>query len=349
MKREREIEIPNEHFLKDEEANAKLAFINEIAVRNELPTKNLDYHLGAIAFANAYHPIVECITAKPWDGVPRLDKFIGTIHAENPELAYTLIKTWMTATIASAYSVDGFVHQGVLVLQGPQKIGKTEWMKRLDPGNCNATKESGFLDVKNKDSIAQLASYWIVELAELESIFARNQQGSLKAFISMSFDQLRLPYARQPVKMFRRTSYVATVNQSEFLVDPTGNRRWWVIAATSIDLDHGLDMQQVWAEVYAGWQSGWRQDITDDIQDQLNINNEQHEEINPIEQSFLKYFNWSLTQSSQAITVTEALHRIGYTQPTNTHIRQAGRALTKLTGKKSRKCNGQMVYDVPFI
>ena len=340
MTRKREILLPNIFISAEDEDNAALAKVIYLATINDMPIRSIDSHLDVIALENSYHPIVRCIEEEPWDGISRLDDFIKTIEAEEPETAYKIIFTWMVAAIAAAHSAHGFIMQGVLVLQGSQKIGKTSFVRSLDPINCNAIKEGSFIDPTEKDSIAQLAGYWISELAELECIFNKSAMGRLKSFITMSFDYVRLPYARKATKLVRRSAYIATVNEARFLMDETGNRRWWTVAVKSINLNHGINMQQVWAEVYNYyWIDGAATDLS--VYDQLSVNNsnKKHEKINPIEEKILVSYDWD-SDRWRRLTVTQVMEEIGYYPPSHKDCISAGIILTKINGEQSTSTNG---------
>ncbi|WP_420831724.1 VapE domain-containing protein [Bathymodiolus japonicus methanotrophic gill symbiont] len=54
------------------------------------------------------------------------------------------------------------------------------------------TKEGILLDVKDKDSMLHVLKCWIPELGELDSTFKRSDISALKAFLSMTEDEIRL-------------------------------------------------------------------------------------------------------------------------------------------------------------
>src|SRR5690606_39387898 len=146
--------------------------------------------------------------------------------------------------------------EGVLVFQGPQNLGKTSWLKSLAPRELRLIKDGMMLRPDDKDSVKQVCSFWLVELGELDSTFRRADIAQLKAFITQDTDVLRRPYARRESTYARRTVFFGSVNPREFLHDETGNRRYWTIECESINSRHGLDMQQVWAEVLELWRAG---------------------------------------------------------------------------------------------
>ena len=73
----------------------------------------------------------------------------------------------------------------------------------------------------------------------------------LKGVLTRDFDKVRRPYARAESEYQRRTVFFASVNKPNFLVDMTGNTRWWTIPVSKINYEHGIDMQQVFAQLDA--------------------------------------------------------------------------------------------------
>jgi putative DNA primase/helicase len=104
------------------------------------------------------------------------------------------------------------------------------------------------MDPSNKDSVIEATSSFIVELGELDATTRKADVAMLKSFLTRDVDEYRAPYGRKREAYPRRTIYGATVNPSEFLVDQTGNRRFWLMPCASIVQDAEVDMQQVWAE-----------------------------------------------------------------------------------------------------
>jgi len=353
MLRMREIHIPGiDHFV-DEKENADLAHIYHLATTNNMPNTRIDKHLDSLAWINAYHPVRECLLNKPWDKKPRLDSFISCVKTKNDEFSYKIIRRWMLSAIAAAFSQKGFSNQGVLVLQGEQNIGKTRWVKSLSPIGGDAVKEGILLDPSNKDSVITASQCWIGELGELDGTFRKSDIARIKSYITSSVDVVRLPYNARNSYLSRRTVFVATVNEAQFLVDDTGNRRWWTIEVESINSDHGLDIQQVWAEVYEIWaaevENTWLS--SDEIQ-QLNETNVQHEQIDPFEEKILEMFDWYEgweNGPSLTFTTTQALEKIGYEKPTKSDVTRMGKILTKLTGKPPKRNKKNRNYTLPLL
>lgn len=340
MLRAREVTIPGvDHFV-DEKENADLAYIYHLATTSRMPNKTLDKHLDSLAWQQAYHPVVECLKSKPWDGVPRLDRFIASVKTKDQEFSYTMIKRWMISAIAAVHAKRGFSAQGVLVLQGNQNIGKTRWVKSLDPVG-GAVQEALIIDPSNKDSVITASQCWIAELGELDATFRKADIARLKSFITNSVDIVRFPYNARNSYLFRRSVYVATVNDSNFLIDDTGNRRWWTIEVESIDFSEKFDMQQVWSEVYHQWKENneitW---LSETELSSLNKVNEQHEVIDPFEEQLLSTFDfrpdWE-KGTTLRMTTTEVLAKLGWPKPNKSDVTRMGKIIIKHTGRKPKK------------
>ena len=253
----------------------------------------------------------------------------------------------MLSAVAAAVRPQGVSSHGVLVLAGVQYIGKTSWFKNLAPRELGVLKEGVLLDPKDKDSVYQSVTNWIVELGEVDATFKKADIAQLKAFITKDSDELRLPYQREPSQYARRTVFLASVNEDQFLQDPTGNRRFWTIACEAINSDHGLDMQQVWAEILELYNQGESWMLNSDELAILNTSNEDHESINPVEEKIIEMFDFSVNFHDQFfypggsfMTCTQIYQVLNpHGLPTLKDLRQVGAAVRKITGKNITKLN----------
>lgn len=355
IKKEEEILIPGQSFTSDNEANAALAWLESECSLFKMPTQKLPGFITYISDQNQFNPVVNWIESKPWDGVPRLAHMYDTVVAKGQEeseslmwLKETLIKRWMISAVAAAFSPDGISAHGVLVFQGDQYLGKTKWFKTLVPQNLDLLKDGMLLRTDDKDSIKQIVSYWLVELGELDATFRKSDIAALKAFITNDHDVLRRAYARRESHFARRTVFFGSVNQREFLHDQTGNRRYWTIECESLDHSHELDMQQVWAEVYALWKSGEGYYLLPDEMAALNEHNEGFMAIDPVEERLHSGLAWDESESlwrwEQA---TQVLIECGVDRPTRSDASTAGTFIRKRNGGKSRKSNGKTLLLCP--
>jgi putative DNA primase/helicase len=352
MAREREIVIPKCDIFLEDAGNYALSTITDLALINEMPITRIDNHLDLIAQKDNFHPIVEGLSRNPWDSVPRLDKFISTLTTTNPELTKKLVKRWMISAIAAIYTNKAFSSPGVLVLAGAQNLGKTQFIKNLDPFDCNAVKSGALLDPTNKDCIQILSGFWIAELGELDGTFRKADIARLKSYITEDVDKVRFAYARKNSVLKRRTVFAATVNDPNFLMDDTGNRRWWTIHVLDIDWNHGIDIAQVWAEVFHMWQREEQYWLTPDEFECLNIHNKEHEQIDPLEESLHTFYDFAdgwQSKPKRLLSATEVLKSIGIIKPSRYEATKMGKTLSKLTGKLPKRSSGCSLHELAIV
>jgi hypothetical protein len=208
--------------------------------------------LAVIAAENHYHPVIELLEKEPWDGIDRINDIYAMLGLSD-EFHKTLLLKWCVQCVALLRNSerDPLSAQGVLTLQGPQGIGKTEFFRHLAIRD-QFFKGGATLDVNNKDSIMSSTMVWICELGELDAT-TKKEQSALKAFLTEATDRFREPYARSETVRPRRASFCGTVNPTAFLRDETGNRRYWTIPVSRIDRAAIFEHTQEW---YAQF---WRQ------------------------------------------------------------------------------------------
>lgn len=355
ISKEEEILIPGESFLMDNSANASLAWMESWCARFRMPTGNLSGLLTYLADKNPFNPVARWIQSKPWDGTSRLQQLFDTVTEKHPRylpdgrrLRDVLILRWMLSAVDAAFNPNGVSAHGVLVFQGDQYVGKTKWFKQLAPADLNVIKEGVILKPDDRDSVKQACSFWLVELGELDSTFRKSDIAALKAFITNRTDVLRRAYARKESQYARRTVFFGSVNPKEFLHDPTGNRRYWTIELASLNLNHGIDMQQVWAEVYQLLQQGHGYYLTPEEMDVLNSHNEDFQVIDPVEERIQTKLLWDAPPVEWTWhTATEVLLKVGIDRPNQSDATKAAHSIRKLNGGNARKSNGKNLLLVP--
>lgn len=364
IKKDHEILIPGKAYSRDNSANATVAQVFSHCNRVGMPTGQVEQYLIEIADSNQYNPVLTWVNSMPWDGVKRWDEFCKTVTPKQVKplpdgtpLHIALIKRWMVSAIAAASSSDGISAQGMLVFQGEQNLGKTNWFKSLAPAELDVLQDGLQLRVDDKDSVKKAISFWLVEIGEIDATFRKSDIAALKSFITSNNDIMRLPYARKNSDFIRRTVFFGSVNPREFLHDETGNRRYWTIECESVNYEHGFDMQQVWAEIYHWYKvnpnhaSGRPSyTLTDDEFNALNESNEEFQVIDPIEERILARLDWGSPQSKwRYATTTEILIEIGIDKPTKSDVTKAGSCIRKHNNGQSNRSGKQRTLLVPSL
>lgn len=343
IKKRTEIAVPGLGTTLDNADNVTMTHIISLAALNGMRTDLVPSMVEAIGDQGAYNPVGDWIKSRPWDGKDRLGAFYDTLTAREgyPEkLKQALMGKWMISAVAAALSEGDFRCRGVLTLQGPQGLGKTSWGKSLidDPLLANSViKTDHHLDGGNKDSLLGAITHFIVEIGELESSFKRDVS-RLKGFLTADSDKVRRPYARIDSEYPRRTVFYATVNGTDFLIDNTGNTRWWTIPVIAINYNHSIDMQQLFAQLavdYAKGRSWWLSPAEEAL---LEEQNEKHKSVSVVRERLLEVISPFASEEyeSKSVTASEALLLAGIEKPTNAQARECGALLRDWYGEPKR-------------
>lgn len=351
--KKQEILINGRAYSLDNYDNATHADIIDACVRFNLPTGNLVAYLIKLADLNQFNPVKNWIESRPWDKRSRLKELYSTITAINEDqdptlgiLKEILIRRWMLSAIAAAYRPNGVSARGVLVFQGDQYLGKTKWFMSLVPPELGLAAEGLTLKTDDKDSVYQLLQYWIVELGELDSTFRKSDIAQLKSFIPKNRDTIRLPFMPKSSTFPRRTVMFGSVNPKHYLNDPTGNTRFWTIACKAINHDHGLDMQQIWAELAMSYAAGERWHLTPDEMLELNSHNDEFTTKEPVEERIAGFYDWTRKDGLWK-TATEILDETGIERPTRQELVAASAAIRALNGNQYKKSGSKRLLWVP--
>lgn len=212
--------------------------------------------LNVIATRNKCNPILEKIQSVQWDGRSRIEELYRIFHiGESDHLSRTILRKWLMQCICGLHNSmeNPFSLDIVLIFQGAQGIGKTRFLEKLAL-NSRYFGEGRTFDPRNKDSQIECTSKWICELGEIGSTMKKDID-SLKAFLTNSTDEYRLPYGKAALRYARLTSFCGTTNDMQFLIDETGNRRFATISLRpDVQIDYEtlvkpFDSLQLWAEV----------------------------------------------------------------------------------------------------
>ena len=225
----------------------------------QFPKEIFQMALTSVANKRRFHPIEDYLQELPeWDGQERVEKLlVDYLGAENTVFNREAIRKVLLAAIARIYH-PGIKFDYMLVLNGPQGIGKSTFFGRLFKGFLSDSLT--MLDMRDKTGSEKLQGYWALEVAEMAGMRKADIE-CVKSFISRQEDIYRPAYGRVVEKHPRRCVIVGSTNSSTgFLRDISGNRRFWPVKCSGGKLkpwnltDEELD--QIWAEAMAAYNSG---------------------------------------------------------------------------------------------
>lgn len=207
---------------------------------------------------HAYHPVREYLQGLKWDGKRRVETLlIDYLGAEDTEYVRVVTRKMMAAGVKRIME-PGCKWDYMLTLTGAQGIGKSTMFQKLGKG----WYDDSLTDVRTKDAYDQIQGVWIVEMAELTAT-RRADVEAVKQFISRQVDSYRKAYGEYKNDYPRECIFVGTTNDSAFLVDKTGNRRFWAVDVGKVpprksvwdDLTEA-EVDQLWAEAKKLYEKG---------------------------------------------------------------------------------------------
>lgn len=207
--------------------------------------------IDMVAQDNAFHPVVEYLECLEWDGVSRIETYLPGA----PD-AYTRRVARLVAVQAVARALDpGVKVDNCLILTGRQGLGKSWFVETMARGwTCTLGPiEGGGL----RDTVMAMTRSWIT-VADEGFAMKKADAEALKQFITLAHDVIRLPYAREHVKLPRRQVIWGTTNDAVFLRAQEGNRRFLIVeVAEKLDFGKYSDeyVNQVWAEAVHIWKT----------------------------------------------------------------------------------------------
>jgi putative DNA primase/helicase len=223
------------------------------------PTKTKDAIL-AVAAERSYHPIKEYLDHLPdWDGIDRVETLlIDYFNATDNSYTRAVTRKMMVAAVARIVH-PGTKFDSVLILNGPQGIGKSTFFAKL-AGDWFSDSLT-LTDMKDKAGPEKLQGYWILELGELAGM-RKTDVEVVKSFISRSDDKYRASYGVNVESHPRQCIIVGSTNaESGFLRDITGNRRFWPVRISGDGKRKAwqmsvYDVEQIWTETLVLYAKG---------------------------------------------------------------------------------------------
>lgn len=302
--------------------------------------------ITALAFQNAYHPIKNYFDGLPlWDGNPYIENLAAYFKTTDPNFS-TWLKRWLIGAVRRVR--ERGEQNRVLVLSGPQNIGKSKFVRWLCPDKLINYFQASPIYPDIKDQKLALMSKWIWEVAELGNTTRKADREALKFFISLEQVSERFPYGRRPVTKPVLTSFIGTLNdEGGVLTDPTGSRRFMFTKIDAIDWRYtqNLSPDLIWAEAVYRYTQGENADLTPGEEAAAEKSNAEFDAENPVEGILLEYFNvdpekhfidwWTPTKN--IVSVLQNPYKGAYHGTSDQLTKNIASVLTGLKCKKVRK------------
>lgn len=281
----------------------------EIAFHCKPGTETTVHAFDSVAFENRFHPVREYLQSLPeWDATPRWEQLPKQAIPSKGKLDDVYWRKWAISAVARVLQ-PGCKVDTALILSGVQGLLKSSAFKELI-GKQYFSDSSA--DIEGKEWVQEFHSKWGIEWAELERVTTKKGADVVKAFLTKETDDYRPPYAVKTETWPRGFIIFGTTNKEEFLVDPSGSRRFWVIRATHETNIEQLSQwrDQLWAEALFYYQQGESWWLTREQEKERERSNAEYEERDVWEETIEPWLanKKSDFHSTEAI-LTQALGR----------------------------------------
>lgn len=257
---------------------------------------------------------------------------------QEQKLWHLYLKKWLVGMVASWIS-DDVVNNVILVLIGEQGAYKTTWFNYLLPPPLKQyfyTKTNA--NRMSKDDILTLAQYALVCCEELDTMRPA-ELNQLKAAVTMPSIDERAAYAHYHEHRKHIASFCGTGNNTQFLSDPTGNRRWLPFEVESIlsPREHPFHYEGIYAQALSLYASGFQYWFTKEEIQELNRHNKQFETPHLEHELVDLYFRRPIdSELGEFISVARALQMISNGISQKLSAVNVGRAFSDLGFKRVR-------------
>ena len=221
--------------------------------------------IDARAHENGFHPVRQYLGNLKWDGVKRVDTWLSFyLGAEQTPYTEAVGRMFLISMVARVYE-PGCKADYMIVLEGPQGARKSTACAHLG----GIWFSDSLPDVNaGKDVLQHLLGKWLIEIPEMSAL-QRAEAARMKAFLTIRVDRYRRSYGRKEIVQPRQCIFIGTTNQSIYLRDETGGRRFWPVGVGKIDTDALVkDRGQLFAEALRLFSQGEPWHPTDDFEKQ---------------------------------------------------------------------------------
>jgi predicted P-loop ATPase len=203
-----------------------------------------------------FDPLGDWLRGLParWDGVERLDSWLTAYcGAEETRLTAMIGAKFLIGAVARALQ-PGCRMDYMLILEGDQGIGKSTVVQVLGGEYAG----ENLPDFSSRDAMQIAGAKWFIEVSELAAL-KRSEVEEVKGFLTRTEDTFVPKYAKHPIAVKRCSVLIGSVNPGAtgYLLDPTGNRRFWPVKVWAINLAAlRQDREQLFAEAVFRFQRG---------------------------------------------------------------------------------------------
>jgi predicted P-loop ATPase len=302
-------------------------------------------------FVQMYNPFKEYFNNLPeWDGHDYIKDVSELVKTDDNDFWYKAFTKWLVGMVATSLD-DKSINHTVIVFSGKQGIGKSTFIRNLLPPELQKYMYSGLINPSNKDSLILMTENIIIDLDELANLNKREDK-ELKEIITKANIKLRRPYGRITENLPRRASFIGSINDSQFLSDISGNRRYLCFLTESFNYNVPIDYNGLYSQIMHLYKENFKFWFEGEENDEINERNEKFRIKSNFEE--ILFSKYSLPKEEKEVdvylTASDLLnefrvsHGIQMNQTSNIQI---GKLLTG-KGFPKKKKGGVYKYGLKF-
>ena len=232
-----------------------------------------------LCIENSFDPVVDYLDGLKWDGVDRLDAWVvAYLGAADTPLNRMIGKLTLVAAVRRARQ-PGCKFDHMTVLEGPE--GKMKSTAILVLAGEENFSDQTILAVGDREQQELVAGVWFYEIPELAGM-RKAEIEKTKAFVTRTHDRARGAYRRHRTDAPRTCIFVGTTNEDTYLKSQTGNRRFWPLTITAIDIDAlRRDRDQLFAEAATAEAAGMPLVLPEELWGDVKVEQEGRLEPDP--------------------------------------------------------------------
>ncbi|MBS0175423.1 MAG: hypothetical protein JSR64_15390 [Nitrospira sp.] len=250
-----------------------------------------------------FHPVKDYLNGLTWDGEPRVDTLLVDYQgAEDSEYTRMVTRKILVAAVARVFR-PGCKFDTILTLVGKQGLKKSSLIAKLGRQWFSDSFSFNQLTKNETKACEQVQGVWLIEIAEMSGM-AKAEIETVKHFVSKTEDRFRVAYGHRTENFPRQCVFFATTNKTDFLRDPTGNRRYWPVQVMEQepvkdvfkDLTEG-EIDQVWAEAVEYFKKGEKLYLPEDMVETATEVQRMHTEEHPWVSIIQEYLDIKLPEN----------------------------------------------------
>ena len=244
------------------------------------------------AHKHKFNSVRDYLLSVKWDGVSRLETlFIDYFGADDNEYTKEVAKKSFVAAVARVMQ-PGIKFDNMVIISGAQGIGKSTFFSYLGKDWFS----DSLVTFEGKEAAELIQGRWLIEVGELSGM-TKSETNTVKQFLSKTDDIYREAYGRRTAQFPRKCVFFGTTNDTEYLKDPTGGRRFWPVdanaekATKSVFTDLPTEVDNIWAEAFAFWQLGEPLYLSKNAEKMARKQQEDHREVSAKAGTVMEFVN----------------------------------------------------------